>query len=543
MSKKNNSAFLIIGLAIWLSISATGQIRKKMDFSLRNLKQPINQTEKKATPAKIEILSFDLGRRLEGMNTFKTTLRNNSSLSESVILDIRSSHGKHYPGWQRQFPYSLKPGEIKILEESYEIFDINKDSFFRISLYNPQRNEGCDANNLFFEKKYPYERAKEYKEPLINVFDEKAISLWEEKPHSYLDKIIYKGKVHLDSVDLGEIQWGANKYSMRIKNLTVSQLNIKLNLWALYETSRGAISVFKEFILNPEELKNLEGWYLISLDHGKLKIVLTIIDSEEKVLARKSFEYFTPIPNKKRGNLVSVYHKTYPPFNYAESKHFVVYFAPHSKAENDTDTFIKQREEILSSILKIFDVSFDEKIIIFLYPTSCTKISFTYHGGWGLAYKNTIAEEYINGPSVDPYHELTHVVSRKLGHPPALFNEGLAVYMQKGSQWEGRDVDSICAEYLSKGSLISLNELIGYTDIGPEESQPEISYPEAGSFVKFFIQAFGMEKFKTLYGRLKNSSDPQQQSDNTRNIEDLCGRSLAALEKDWIAYLRKQTYE
>jgi hypothetical protein len=512
-----------------------------MNSSQESLRRSINIPERETALAKTGILRIDLGKRLEGINKFKATLRNNSSASERIVLDIRSSHGKYYPGWQQQFFYSLKPSETKIVEESYEIYDISKDSYIRLRLYNPKGNEAHDASNLLFQKKYPYEGAKEYREPLINVFDEKAVSLWEEKPNSYLNKTIHEGKVHLDSADLGELKWGVNKYSLSIKNLTANSVNLKLHLWTLYETSRGAINLSREFALDPRESKKLEGWYLISLDHGKLEIVLTITDTEENVLARKSIEDFTTIPNRKSRNLLSVYHKTYPAFNHAESKNFIVYFIPDSKAEKDADVFLKEREEILSDILKILNAGFKEKIIFFLYPTSFTKISLTYHTGCGLAYKNTIAEQYINGQSVDPYHELTHVVSHKIGDPPALFNEGLAVFMQRGSQWEGKDVDAICEEYLSKGNLIPLTELVGYTDIGPEESKPEISYPEAGSFIKFLVQAFGMEKLKTLYGRLKNTNDPQQQNENIKIIEKIYSKSLAYLERDWIAHLRTQT--
>lgn len=187
----------------------------------------------------------------------------------------------------------------------------------------------------------------------------------------------------------------------------------------------------------------------------------------------------------------------------------------------------------------MFDVNFEEKVIVFLYPTSFSKLYLTFHAGDGLAYENTIAEVYIDGPNIDPYHELTHVVARKLGKPPALLSEGVAVFMQEGHRWKQRHVDAICAEYLAQGSLIPLGELIEYTEIGSAKSKHAISYPQAGSFVKHLTQNLGMEKFKTLYKRMKSSKDPKQLNINKEIFEEVCGKSLDSFEQAWINYLQE----
>lgn len=282
---------------------------------------------------KIEVLNLNLGKRIEGINTLKLTLKNNSNVLETIVMDIRSSHGKYYPGWQRQFRYSLNPGEVKDISEHYEVADINSNSFLRVRLYNPLEDEDWNSTNMFFEKKYPYEGAKEYQEPLINLFDSEHVSLWVDGPNPHLGRKINEGKISIDTVDLGDVRWGVNKYRLTVRNLTANHLELKLHCWSGYESARGAISLLKDFVLEPNEKKTLEGWYMLSLDHGRLEIAFTVIEKEDSVLARRSFEYFTPVPNAETGDLMTVFRKTYPSFNYAEGKHLVVYFIPGSKAE------------------------------------------------------------------------------------------------------------------------------------------------------------------------------------------------------------------
>ena len=50
---------------------------------------------------------------------------------------------------------------------------------------------------------------------------------------------------------------------------------------------------------------------------------------------------------------------------------------------------------------------------------------------------NTIVEIYNKAQKLDPYHETVHVLMRSFGSPPALFNEGFAVYMVQGKHIRG----------------------------------------------------------------------------------------------------------
>lgn len=488
---------------------------------------------------KFDISNIDLGKREEGLNVISLGLKSNSERTEYIVLDVRSTHGKLYPAWQRQFSYTLKPNEARTASESYEIFDISQESYLRVRLYNPQKDEIIVETNRIYEQIFFFDGSKEYQEPLINVYDASAVTLWDEKPNPHINQNIRKKKIQIEALDLGERKWGVNKYILSVRNHTPNRLALKLHIWTFYETAGGAIYLKRKFELKPKEISILDGWYLISLDHGKLKVALTITDEKDQVLARKTFDDFTSIPNERKGKILSAFNKTYAFFRNRESKHFIVYFTHPSEAEKYIGDLVELRENVVAKIESLLQVQLREKIIIFFYPTEMTKLSLIFHSGLGLAYKNTIAEVFMAGPNLDPYHELTHAVACKIGSPPALLGEGLAVFMQMGSRHEGKDIDAICAENLTKGRLIPLEVLFNYTKIGSQESQPDISYPEAASFVKYIVQKYGIDKFKEIYSRMKSTMDSLQHASNLKIFDNVYKRSLAWLEEDWKSYLRQ----
>ena len=537
MVEKSKMIFLMMALGFIVS-EAKDFVRGVFDAQ-KIIREEGGCIQINGSSKKFDISNIDLGKREEGLNVISLGLKSNSERTEYIVLDVRSTHGKLYPAWQRQFFYTLRPDEVRTVSESYEIFDINQESYLRIRLYNPQKDESIAETNLLYEQKYFYEGAKKYREPLINVYDASAVALWDEKPNPHLNQNIRKKRIQIEALDLGERKWGVNKYMLSVRNLTPNRLALKLHIWTFYETARGAIYLKTKFELKPKEISILDGWYLISLDHGKLKVAVTIIDEKDKVLARKTIDDFTSIPNEREGKILSVFNKTYAFFRHRESKHFVVYFMHPSEAEKYIGDLVKLRENVVAKIMSVLQVQLRGKIIIFFYPTEMTKLSLIFHSGLGLAYKNTIAEVFMASQNLDPYHELTHAVARQIGSPPALLSEGLAVFMQMGSRYEGKDIDAICAENLTKGRLIPLEVLFNYTEIGSQESQFDISYPEAASFVKYIVQKYGIDKFKKIYSRMKSPTDSFQQVTNLKTFDNVCKRSLAWLEEDWKSYLRQ----
>jgi hypothetical protein len=139
--------------------------------------------------------------------------------------------------------------------------------------------------------------------------------------------------------------------------------------------------------------------------------------------------------------------------------------------------------------------------------------------------------------SVDPAHELVHVIARSLGEPPAVFNEGLAVYFQEGRRWNGYDVDAWCKAFASASLLWPVVRLGALSDIGPAGTQPAVTYPQAGSIVKFLIERVGFEKFLEGYRALGTGEAKASGEAALAAFEKHFGMDPATLEREWRASL------
>jgi hypothetical protein len=221
--------------------------------------------------------------------------------------------------------------------------------------------------------------------------------------------------------------------------------------------------------------------------------------------------------------------------------HFDVYYFKDSAAAREIDRIAKQKDSGFEQICQFLGKDSDVRIRLVLFEDGQTKQQVTGHQGGGWAYGHTIVEIYNEKEKQDPYHETTHILMGPFGGPPALFNEGFAVYMSErlGTRaMEGfgggqATIHQRAKALKDKGEWIELRELLGYTEIGPAQSRPQIAYPEAASFVKFLIDTCGKDKFLQAYRTLRNSSDKGIQQGNVRNLEQICDRTLGTLQQEW----------
>jgi hypothetical protein len=84
-------------------------------------------------------------------------------------------------------------------------------------------------------------------------------------------------------------------------------------------------------------------------------------------------------------------------------------------------------------------------------------------------------------------HELTHAVAGRLGRPPLLFAEGLAVALTSGGLWRGRDLDAAAERALAAGARVD-GLLTGFLD-----AEPDAAYAVAGSFVAHLLERHGID--------------------------------------------------
>lgn len=180
------------------------------------------------------------------------------------------------------------------------------------------------------------------------------------------------------------------------------------------------------------------------------------------------------------------------------SKHFDYYFSKNDSAIIDTFW----QEKYYAWLVEKLQVNVQEKIQYYKYRDNAHIKRVTGKMGNGFAeletYKiHTIWEE--------DNHESVHIiVTQLIGHPPAIFNEGIAVAHQANyfkypvfiPDWNGQDFNILAKNFKQNGKIPPLDKLLGiysFWDYGEE-----ITYPVSGSFVQYLIKQYGLEKMKSF---------------------------------------------
>lgn len=135
-------------------------------------------------------------------------------------------------------------------------------------------------------------------------------------------------------------------------------------------------------------------------------------------------------------------------------------------------------------------------------------------------------------------HECVHtIVILQIGHPPALFNEGVAVAHQTDPargiltpRWNGTDVHVLARGYDAAGRLPALASLLRSTDFFGFDT--DVTYPCAGSFVRYLIDTYGLDQFKRYVG---SASFDDAAATTESRFQSAYGRSVAAVWADWRA--------
>ena len=221
--------------------------------------------------------------------------------------------------------------------------------------------------------------------------------------------------------------------------------------------------------------------------------------------------------------------------------HFDIHYFKDSSAESDIDRIAADREGGYRKICEFVGKKSGARILLVFFEDKKSKRYETAHQGMGFADGATMVEVYGEEGRLDPYHETTHVIMGSVGNPPAMFNEGFAVYMSyhlgapplKNLGGGDASLYERVRGLKKSGQWIALEELLTYTEIGSTRTRPFISYAEAGAFVKFLIDTYGKEKFLKAYGQLTNSGRRSAQERNRKTLKRIYSRSLQELESEW----------
>lgn len=354
------------------------------------------------------------------------------------------------------------------------------------------------------------------------------------------------------AIDPGDRAWGVNRLKVHVRNRT--DRDRTLFVWI-----GGSIPGYSGFgrgrphVIPAGQEQLVEHWYWIGPGHGRcdLKVKLTDPVSDEPwndpAFLTRACPVTFAIPNDRCNDLIAPENvepmkEYFPdgvgplgPFEHRQSKQFVFYATPGTPAHKAMDDLLAEHEAALAEIVEFLGTQPPDRIVVFCYPDGLTKRYCTGHTGNGLARGNMIAMVYNKDVHLDPYHELTHVVARDLGSPPAMFAEGLAVWMQKGHVWSGRPVDATAGDLRKQDRLVPLTALLERTEIGARSDDGQVSYPQSASFVGFLIRTHGKDKFLQAYRALRNGES--EAKSNAARMREIFGQSLDQLEQAWLTSL------
>ena len=139
-------------------------------------------------------------------------------------------------------------------------------------------------------------------------------------------------------------------------------------------------------------------------------------------------------------------------------------------------------------------------------------------------------------------HEIIHLFGSTFGDPVALWSEGMAVAFTVNApagefvaQWNGTPVHLRARQLQQAGRLVPIADLLETRGFRRVDS--EVTYPQAGSFVRYLLDTYGLGPWKQLYGK-GGPNDPA--SDLRAHFESVYGRTVEGVEADWRAMIATQ---
>jgi len=248
-------------------------------------------------------------------------------------------------------------------------------------------------------------------------------------------------------------------------------------------------------------------------------------------------KHFTYYLHPERGRMVLVNPITVFTKGWAkkETEHFIFHY---KKGEEPHEFCLKKLDEIYKELSLLFGVSLPGKIDYYRCEWKEVGKLFAMEPAIGRAH---IINYTIAATRWSLFHEVVHILLGQLceKQPVSLILEGAAccfggtglITKEAQLSWAKTLVES--GEYLPISAIVYEKEFWAAEDMNDP-------YAEAGSFVKFLIDTYGVNKFKELY---KDSHTPE---DCKTLFKKLYKKEITQLEnewKEWILQLKLLTIE
>ena len=212
-----------------------------------------------------------------------------------------------------------------------------------------------------------------------------------------------------------------------------------------------------------------------------------------------------------------------------ESEHLVYYT---QSGQSIPDWAVELNEFTCAKVTKLFPVTRATKIKYYKYRSQTDLQQALGRPRKGYADQTSVGSVVHSVYSCHP-HEVIHALTYPIGRPPALFEEGLAVAYDWRFALEEGEVHALAQGKLVQQELLPLPSILTTRDFQADDSIT--AYIEAGSFVKYLVDAYGPDKMQSLFATLPRYGDVQEIE---AAFGEIYGQSISEMESEWRAFLR-----
>jgi hypothetical protein len=372
--------------------------------------------------AKLEVTDIKFDPIAAGKNVVTVTVRNLTDRTQVLKLDIRTQPAAQGGGWQTQFPEDLGPREQKTLRFGYAFSAAPQaEGFVRLRFYDFLPVEDQQFTEFFREVR------RSVSEIGLRGAEPPASAASPEVTRSVLAQFARFQQALRDS-----------KYDDAWQMLTPVCRQA-----GFMDRRDGPLSFTSKIGMDPSPAS----WSRADVTRlqptsvgmrGDLAIVSAKLDdavwtvefAQERGKWRLDWINGWPaLPSARDRDarlaalLPRLEHRTTP--------HFDIYYAASSSAARDIDRIAEQRESGYQAINSFLGAVEGPRIRLIFFADADTKAVWAMHQGDGMAYGTTIIEVYNDVVQLDPFHEVTHILTGPAGSPPAILEEGFAVYMSE----------------------------------------------------------------------------------------------------------------
>lgn len=214
-----------------------------------------------------------------------------------------------------------------------------------------------------------------------------------------------------------------------------------------------------------------------------------------------------------------------------KTENFIIYYSDKNIDDSKITNIAKQHEFYLKKICRQLQINFNDKIESFIYPDAETKYSLI-GAKYTIVSKPWLKQIHLNEDTFEQVlkHELVHIVAGEVGIPilkigrSAALIEGLAMAIEW--DWGYRTLHEYSAGIVNLIPQIKFENILSTTNF--ISTNHNISYVLSGSFIKYIIETYGIQKVKEVY--------------SSGNWEKATGQNIETLIEDWKTYITKRYY-